>query len=97
MDYGKAGTYYYTYGLALANVGQCSLALQIAQAVATGMRNDDTAVYNAQEIINTCEALAKSGATEVPTPTAGAYMIEPTSTPGGQPTSSELPTETPTP
>ncbi len=91
MDYGKAGTFYYTYGLALANVGQCSLALQIAQAVSTGMRNDEVAVYNAQEIINTCELLAKQGATEVPTATQGAYIIQPTSTPG------ELPTETPTP
>lgn len=91
MDYGKAGTFYYTYGLALANIGQCNLALQIAQAVATGMRNDEVAVYNAQEIINTCELLAKQGATEVPTSTPGVFVIEPTATP------ETLPTETPTP
>ncbi len=97
MDYGKAGTFYYTYGLALANVGQCSLALQIAQAVASGMRNDEVAVYNAQEIINTCEQLAKSGATEVPTPTEGAYLIQPTSTPDLTTPSDVLPTETPAP
>lgn len=97
MDYGKAGTFYYTYGLALADVGQCSLALQIAQAVATGMRNDDTAVYNAQEIINVCEQLAKQGATEVPTATEGAYIIEPTATPEALSTSEVMPTETPTP
>lgn len=97
MDNGKAGTYYYTYGLALANIGQCSLALQIAQAVSTGMRNDDVAVYNAQEIINTCELLATQGATEVPTATSGAYIIQPTSTPEELPTSEGQPTETPTP
>lgn len=91
MDYAKAGSFYYTYGLALANIGQCNLALQIAQAVATGMRNDEVAVYNAQEIINVCELLSKQGATEVPTATAGVFVIEPTATP------EILPTETPLP
>ncbi|MHC1740706.1 MAG: tetratricopeptide repeat protein [Anaerolineaceae bacterium] len=82
MDYSFAGQYYYTYGLALAKLGQCNLALQIAQAVATGMRNDDVAVYNAQDVINTCELLAKQGATDVPTATPGAFIIQATSTPG---------------
>ena len=91
MDYGKAGSFYYTYGLALANIGQCNLALQIAQAVATGMRNDEVAVYNAQEVINICELLAKQGATEVPTSTPGGFVIPPTAT------SENLPIETPVP
>jgi len=69
MDYGRIGEFYYTYGLTLAKLGQCGEALQIAQAVATGLRNDDVAVYNAQEVINTCERLAKEGKSDVPTPT----------------------------
>ena len=81
MDYSYAGQYYYTYALALAKVGQCNMALQIAQAVATGMRNDEIAVYNAQDVINTCELLAKQGATDVPTSTPGAFVINATATP----------------
>jgi tetratricopeptide (TPR) repeat protein len=69
LAYDRVGEFYYTYGLALAKVGQCGEALQIAQAVATGLRNDDVAVYNAQEVINTCERLAKEGKSDVPTPT----------------------------
>jgi tetratricopeptide (TPR) repeat protein len=81
MDDSTAGTFYYTYALALAKLGQCNLALQIAQAVATGMRDDETAVYNAQDVINTCEQLAKQGATDVPTATPGAFLINGTATP----------------
>ena len=103
MDNGTAGTFYYTYGLALARTGQCNLALQIAQAVATGMRDDPTAVYNAQDVINTCELLAKQGATDVPTSTPGAYMLNATATPAvtgtitPTPPFSSTPTITPTP
>lgn len=73
LDYGRVGEFYYTYGLALAKLGQCGEALQIAQAVATGLRNDDVAGYNAQEIITTCERLAKEGKSDLPTvtPTQG--------------------------
>lgn len=81
MDYSTAGQFYYTYGLALSKVGQCNLALQIAQAVATGMKDDEIAVYNAQEVINTCELLAKAGATDVPTATPGSYQLDATATP----------------
>jgi hypothetical protein len=63
------GEYYYTYGLALARTSQCGEALQIAQAVATGMRNDDIAQYNAQEVILICEQLAKQGIADLPTST----------------------------
>jgi tetratricopeptide (TPR) repeat protein len=93
MDNGKAGTFYYTYALALSRVGECNLALQIAQAVATGMQDDDVAVYNAQDVIDTCENLAKQGATDVPTATPGEYMIAGTSTPEF----TETPALTPTP
>jgi tetratricopeptide (TPR) repeat protein len=70
LDYDRIGEYYQTYGLALAKTNQCGEALQIAQAVATGLRNDDVAQYNAQEVIIMCEALAKQGAADLPTPTA---------------------------
>jgi len=92
MDYNTAGTFYYTYALALSRVGECNLALQIAQAVSTGMRNDDTAVYNAQDVINTCELLAKAGATDVPTATPGAFMLSGTATPEATITTTPTPT-----
>ncbi len=69
MDYGTTGAFYYTYGLALAKTNQCGEALQIAQAVVTGMRNDDIAQYNAQEVILICEQLAKEGIADLPTAT----------------------------
>lgn len=69
LDYDPIGSYYYTYGLALAKSNQCGEALQIAQAVATGLRNDDIAQYNAQEVILICEQLAKQGAADLPTAT----------------------------
>ncbi|MCX6053783.1 MAG: tetratricopeptide repeat protein [Chloroflexi bacterium] len=69
MDYGRVGEYYYTYGLALAKTSQCGEALQISQAVAVGLRNDDIAAYNAQEVIVICEQLAKQGGSEVSTAT----------------------------
>ena len=69
LDYNRIGEYYQTYGLALAKTNQCGEALQIAQAIATGLRNDDVAQYNAQEVIIMCEALAKSGVADLPTAT----------------------------
>jgi len=69
LDYDRIGEYYQTYGLALAKTNQCGEALQIAQAVATGLRNDDIAQYNAQEVIIMCEALAKAGIADLPTAT----------------------------
>ena len=69
LDYNRIGEYYYTYGLALAKTNQCGEALQIAQAVATGLRNDDIAQYNAQEVIIMCEALAKEGGADQTTAT----------------------------
>lgn len=69
LNYGRVAEYYYTYGLALARTNQCGEALQIAQAVATGLRNDDIAQYNAQEMIVICEQLAKQGVADLPTST----------------------------
>lgn len=81
MDDSTAGSFYYIYALALSKVGQCNLALQIAQAVASGMQDDETAVYNAQAVIDACQLLAKQGATDVPTATQGPYNLGATATP----------------
>ena len=63
-------TFYSRYGLALAFTNQCSEAVQIAQAMLDGVKNDDTAVYNAQTIIKTCEANLTGAST--PTVNSGA-------------------------
>ena len=70
MDYGRIGEYYYTLGLALSKLGQCGEALPIAQSVATNLTTDDIAQYNAQEIINVCEQVAKNGGVVTATPEA---------------------------
>jgi hypothetical protein len=56
------------------------------------MQDDAVAVYNAQDVINTCESLAKQGATDVPTATPGAYMIAGTATPEFTETATPTPT-----
>lgn len=81
MDYGRIAQYYYTYGLALAREGQCGEALQLSQAIQVGLRNDDVAVYNALEMINICERLAKEGKSDI-TPTASPVgTVVPTAAP----------------
>jgi tetratricopeptide (TPR) repeat protein len=97
IDGGTAGSFYQTYGIALANIGQCNKALQIASAIATNLRDDDIAVANAQEMILICEQWASQGATEAPTATSGAFVIEATATPSAAITESPTPTLTPTP
>lgn len=48
--------FYYTYGLALAKLNQCGEAVQIAQTILQTVMDDETSVYNAQEMINICQA-----------------------------------------
>lgn len=75
MDYGKIAQFYYTYALALARSEQCGEAIQIAQAIQNGLRNDEVSVYNAQETLNICELLVKQGGASTaipPTPTVEA-------------------------
>jgi tetratricopeptide (TPR) repeat protein len=82
MDYGRVAQYYYTYGLALAREGQCNEALQISQAVITGLRNDDIAVYNAEEMVNICERLVREGNADItPTSSANQNTVTPQPTP----------------
>ena len=89
LDYGRIAEYYYTYGLALAKLGYCNEALPIAQALLNGVRDDEIAVFNAQEIINVCQVFADSGE---PTPLP---LTTPTRTP--QATSDEPATPEATP
>jgi tetratricopeptide (TPR) repeat protein len=76
LDYGRIAEYYYIYGLALARNGECGEALQISQAVQQGVPNDETAIYNAAEMINICKELIKATSTPpaeqttTPVPTA---------------------------
>jgi len=89
LDYGRVAEFYYTYGLALAKLGYCTEALPVAQAILNGVRNDDIAVFNAQEVINICQAFADSGE---PTPMP---VTTPTRTPQATSGSSATPTSTP--
>lgn len=77
MDYGRIAQFYYTFGLALARAGQCAEALQLSQAIQTGLRNDEIAVYNAQEMINICQRLALEGNADI-TPAAASGSATPT-------------------
>lgn len=54
LDYGRVAEYYYIYGLSLARLGDCSEALQISQIISQGVPNDETALFNAQEMLNIC-------------------------------------------
>lgn len=75
IDQGRAGEFYYTFGLSLAKTGSCNEAIQIASLVQNTMLLNDVALGNANEIINICKnaptaapALQNSTTT---TPTAG--------------------------
>lgn len=52
---------YSRYGLALANVGDCSNALQISQKIFQVDGSDENAAYNAQVMVDTCKQQAKGG------------------------------------
>jgi tetratricopeptide (TPR) repeat protein len=51
---------YVRYGLALANVGQCGEALQVAQKIMQTVPDDEDNMYNAQVMIDTCKQQADS-------------------------------------
>ncbi len=60
----RAVGFYYTYGLALAQNGQCELAREIARALLLGVPEDEVAAENAEETLQLCGAIAPT-----PTPT----------------------------
>lgn len=92
LDYWPVSEYYYFYGLGLARMGDCSEAIEIAQAVALNVSIEEVAVANAQEIINICQQVA-SGDIEVVDSTP---ETEGTDTGTVTQESSETATETPT-
>jgi len=56
LDYSMTVMEFYSrYGLALARVNRCSEGVQVAQAMLQTVPDDDTAVYNAGEIIRICQ------------------------------------------
>jgi len=82
LDYSMSVMEYYSrYGLALARVNRCNEAVQVAQAMLQTVADDETAVYNAEEIIRICQEF---------------QAITPTFTPEGE-DGEMSPTTTPTP
>ncbi len=67
LDYGRVVEYYYFYGLAAARINQCGEALQISQLMLQGVPDDETAVFNAKEMVNICQQ--NINGTSTPTPT----------------------------
>ena len=59
---------YSRYGLALANVNRCNEAVQVAQAMIQNIPDDETGVYNAEEMIRICQELLDNPPTPMPTP-----------------------------
>ena len=82
LDYSMSVMEYYSrFGLALARVNRCNEAVQVAQAMLQTVPDDETAVYNAEEIIRICQEF---------------QAITPTFTPEGE-DGEKSPTPTPTP
>ncbi len=64
LDYDlRVMSYYWYYGFALAKNNQCNQAVPIANALLQGVPNDETAVYNANAMIELCQ---NGGATSTP-------------------------------
>jgi tetratricopeptide (TPR) repeat protein len=83
LDYNiRIMEYYYKYGLALARsgiAGSCGDALKISQMIQNVVPNDDTSVYNAQEMPKICQQLISG--TSTPTKPAALGTQVPTSKP----------------
>jgi tetratricopeptide (TPR) repeat protein len=67
LAYGRVAEYFYTYGLALARVGECGEALQISQQLQQVVYNDEIALYNSEEIIRICQQVGSATRTPAPT------------------------------
>ncbi len=82
LDYSMSVMEYYSrYGLALARVNRCSDAVQVAQAMLQTVPDDETAVYNAEEMIRICQENQVNPPTATPTPEEDTTEAVPTSTP----------------
>jgi tetratricopeptide (TPR) repeat protein len=58
---------YSRYGLSLARVNRCNEAVQVATAMLQTVPDDETAVYNAEQMIGTCQEFQESPPTPTPT------------------------------
>jgi tetratricopeptide (TPR) repeat protein len=58
---------YSRYGLSLARVNRCSEAVQVATAMLQTVPDDETAVYNAEEMIRICQDFQDNPPTPTPT------------------------------
>lgn len=81
LDYGRIAEYYYLYGLALSRLNDCNEAIQISQALLQGVKDDETAVYNANEMINICQANLVGTSTPTPDDGTGPTSESPLETP----------------
>jgi tetratricopeptide (TPR) repeat protein len=55
MDNDRVVEYYYLFGLAAARINDCSDALKISQYLQENAADNETAVYNANEMVNICQ------------------------------------------
>ena len=67
---------YSRYGVSLARVNRCSEAVQIAQAMLQTVADDETAVYNAEYIIEVCQENQGNPPTETPSAEDGETPTE---------------------
>jgi hypothetical protein len=47
--------YYYLFGLAAARVNQCTDAIKISQYLLQAVPDNETAAFNAKEMVNICQ------------------------------------------
>lgn len=59
--------YYSSFGLTMANLGECGEALEISQLLLQNYSNDEVTAFNAQEMVNICQSILENG---TPTPPA---------------------------
>ena len=66
LEYGKVAEYYTIYGFSLAKNGDCSQAVPVFQALLNGVKDDETAVFNANEGMSICLNGTPTPGTETP-------------------------------
>jgi hypothetical protein len=77
----RLAEFFFTYGLALARTGQCGEALQIAQEIQSKIPSDETAVFNASEVIRICQENLNNPQVSTSTPAAADETPAVTATP----------------
>jgi tetratricopeptide (TPR) repeat protein len=100
LDYGRITEYYYMLGLAEARQGQCGDALKISQMLQQGVPTDETAVFNAQAMVDICQGNDIQPTTET-TPGSGSSENTPPAAETSKTTATKAPatkpSETPAP